>query len=166
MQVDSERRPDVVLEQILAEAFPDRRGVEAWGAFLHAHAALMRHLATSMVEQTGLTIGDFDVLGQLAYAGGELRMTDLAARAFSSRANMTRRIDRLVEEGLVRRAKAGDDARSVVVVLTDVGLARFVEVAPRHLQEVAGLFVAPLTDEELATFERVLARITPSCSFG
>ena len=65
---------------------------------------MVRELATDLVNETGLTLGDFDVLAQLAFGGGELRMSDLAARAFSSRSGMTRRVDRLVDEGLVGRS--------------------------------------------------------------
>ena len=86
------------------------------------------------------------MLAQLADAGGELRMTELADRAFSSRSGMTRRIDRLVEEGLVRRAGADADARGVVVALTDAGVARLTETAPVHLRGVAETFVAQLDD--------------------
>ena len=95
-----------------------------------------------------------------------MRMTELAARVFSSRSNLTRRIDRLVEEGLVRRGSAATDARGVVVGLTDTGVARLAETAPVHLREVANLFVTPLTDEELAALERVLTKITRDCTFG
>jgi DNA-binding MarR family transcriptional regulator len=155
-----------LLDRIVAEALPGRRGLGAWYALLQAHATLMRRLATDLVEETGLTLGDFDVLVQLAVAGGELRMTELAARAFSSRSGMTRRIDRLVDEGLVRRANADADARGVVVGLTDAGAARLSETAPVHLRGVAKLFVAPLDDEELAVLERALTKVTVDCTFG
>ena len=133
---------------------------------MQAHATLMRQLATDLVEETGLTLGDFDVLAQLANAGGELRMTELAARAFSSRSALTRRIDRLVEEGLVQRANTDADARGVVVALTEAGVERLAETAPVHLRGVAELFVAPLDDEELAVLERALAKVTRDCTFG
>src|SRR4051812_38724752 len=126
----------------------------------------MRQLATDLVQQTGLTLGNFDVLVQLAAAGGELRMTELAARVFSSRAGLTRRIDRLVEEGLVRRTRADADARGVVVALTDAGVERLTETAPVHLRGVANSFVAPLDDEEFAVLERALAKVTHDCTFG
>ena len=93
-------------------------------------------------------------------------MTELAARAFSSRSGMTRRIDRLVEEGLVRRANADADARGVVVALTDAGVARLTETAPVHLRGVANLFVAHLDDQELAVLERALDKVTLDCTFG
>jgi DNA-binding MarR family transcriptional regulator len=166
MQAPSETDLAAVLERLVDDALPDQRGLNAWRSLLQAHASLMRELATDLVTKTGLTLGDFDVLAQLALAGGELRMTDLAARAFSSRSSMTRRVDRLVDEGLVRRSGAEADARSVVVALTEAGLARLRETVPVHLRKVSELFIERLDDQELATLERALDKVTPDCSFG
>jgi DNA-binding MarR family transcriptional regulator len=166
MQVPSQADTSGLLDRLIAEALPGRRGVGAWRALMQAHATLMRQLATDLVEKTGLTLGDFDVLGQLANAGGELRMTELAARAFSSRSALTRRIDRLAEEGLVQRANTDADARGVVVALTEAGVERLAETAPVHLRGVANLFVARLDDEELAVLERALDKVTHDCTFG
>ena len=115
MQVLS--NPDVValLDRLVADELPGRRGLDAWTSLLRAHATLMRQLESDLEAETGLALADFDVLAQLATAGGELRMTELAARALISRSGMTRRVARLVEEGLVRRAGADRDGRVVVV---------------------------------------------------
>lgn len=166
MQVHSE--PDVadLLDRLVAEALPGRRGLGAWKALLKARATLLRRLATDLEKKTGLTLGDFDVLGQLAEAGGALRMTELADRTLSSRSGMTRRIDRMVEEGVVRRASADGDARGVLVALTDAGLSRLAETAPVHLRGVAELFVARLDDEELAALESALDKVTVDGGFG
>ena len=126
----------------------------------------MRQLATDLQATTGLSLGDFDILGRLAEAGGSLRMTELADRTLSSRSGMTRRIHRMVEEGLVRRAGAGDDARGVVVALTNAGLSRLAETAPIHLRGVSELFVARLDDQELAALESTLEKVTLDCKFG
>jgi DNA-binding MarR family transcriptional regulator len=166
VQISTQSEKQEFVERIVDEALPGGRGWGAWRAFLHAHAALLRRLATDLVQETGLTLGDFDVLIQLADAGGELRMTDLAARAFSSRSNMTRRIERLVEEGLVDRQVDPADARSVVVILTERGRNRFAETAPVHLSGVAELFAAKLSDDELVLLERVLKKVCPDASFG
>jgi DNA-binding MarR family transcriptional regulator len=166
MQILSEATPAAALDRLASDAVPGQRGLAAWRSLLQAHASLMRELATDLVTRTGLTLGDFDVLAQLALADGELRMTELAARAFSSRSGMTRRIDRLIDEGLVRRSSADADARGVVVALTDSGLARLHETVPVHLGRVSELFVGQLDDEELAFLERVLAKVTLNCSFG
>jgi DNA-binding MarR family transcriptional regulator len=155
-----------LLDRLVAAELPERRGVEAWASLLQAHATLMRRLESDLERETGLALADFDVLAQLARAGGEMRMTELAARALISRSGMTRRVTRLVEEGLVRRADADADGRGVVVALTDAGVARLAETAPVHARGISKLFVAQLDDQELAILERALGKVIIDCSFG
>jgi DNA-binding MarR family transcriptional regulator len=126
----------------------------------------LRQLEKDLEKETGLALADFDVLAQLALAGGELRMTELAERALISRSGMTRRVARLVDVGLVRRANADSDARGVVVAVTDAGMARLTETAPVHARAIAELFVAKLNDQELAALESALAKVTLDCGFG
>jgi DNA-binding MarR family transcriptional regulator len=166
MQVSTKQDLAAHLGRLIDEAVPGRRGLEAWGALLEAHATLMRQLQTDLVTKTGLDLNDFDVISQLAQAGGRLRMTDLAARAFSSRSGLTRRIDRLVEEGLVDRTTADGDARGVVVGLTDAGMARVSDTVPVHLRMVAELFMAKLDDQELAILESALRKVILDRTFG
>src|SRR5438876_12404763 len=108
--------PDVAahFDRILAREVPGGHGLQAWDALLRAHATLLRELETDLESKTGLALADFDVLAQLAIAGGSLRMAELADRALISRSGMTRRVTRLLREGLVRRAQADVDARGVV----------------------------------------------------
>jgi DNA-binding MarR family transcriptional regulator len=155
-----------LLSRLVAAELPNQRGLRAWRSLLRAHATLVRQLETDLEKETGLPLADFDVLAQLAEAGGELRMGELADRALISRSGMTRRVARLVAEGLVRRANAGADARGVVVVLTDAGVARLTETAPVHLRGVRDLFVARLNDQELAVLKTALDKVTPDCKFG
>src|SRR5438874_661868 len=134
MQIPSKTDVAGLLDRLVTRELPSGNGLEAWDSFLRAHATLMRRLELELAQATGFALADFDVLAQLARAGGELRMTDLAARALISRSGMTRRVSRLVDEGLVRRADADADARGVVVALTDAGVARLTETAPVHLR--------------------------------
>ena len=166
MQVHSKSEVAGLLDRLVADALPSGSGLEAWASLLQAHATLMRRLETDLVQATGLALADFDVLAQLASAGGELRMTDLAARALISRSGMTRRVARLVDEGLVRRANTDADARGVVVALTDAGVARLTETAPVHLRGVSELFVAQLDEQELAVLKSALDKVVVDCTFG
>jgi DNA-binding MarR family transcriptional regulator len=161
-------KPDTAsrFDRILAREVPGKRGLQAWSALLRAHAALVRQLETDLEGKTGLALADYDVLAQLAVAGGSLRMTELAGQALISRSGMTRRVTRLVQEGLVSRAHADADARGVVVLLTDSGLDRLTVAAPIHLRGVSDLFIANLDDKELAALESALAKVTRDCNFG
>src|SRR5438094_7989524 len=164
MQVSPTSEVTTLLDRLVAEALPDRNGLEAWSSLLQAHATLMRRLEVDLAQETGLALADFDVLAQLANAGGELRMAELAARALISRSGMTRRVARLVDEGLVRRAGADADGRGVVVALTDAGVARLAETAPAHARGISKLFVAQLDGQELAVLERTLRKVIVDCS--
>ena len=166
MQVDSEHEVAGLLDRLVAKELPDRGGLDAWSSLLRAHATLLRRLEVDLAQATGLALADFDVLAQLANAGGELRMTDLAARALISRSGMTRRVARLVDEGLVRRANVDADRRGVVVALTDAGVARLTETAPVHLRGVSELFVAQLDEQELAALKSALDKVIVDCTFG
>jgi DNA-binding MarR family transcriptional regulator len=166
MQVESQPSVAGPLAPLIETELPGLRGLEAWQALLRAHATLLRQLEKDLEKETGLALADFDVLAQLAIAGGELRMTELANRALISRSGMTRRVARLVEVRLVRRANADADARGVVVALTKAGMARLTETAPVHARGIADLFVAKLSDQELAALESALAKVTLDCGFG
>jgi DNA-binding MarR family transcriptional regulator len=166
MQVLSKPDTAAHFDRIVAREVPGRRGLKAWDALLRAHATLLRQLEIDLETKTGLALADFDVLAQLAIAGGSLRMTELADRALISRSGMTRRVTRLVRERLVRRAHADGDARGVVVQLTKSGLDRLTVAAPVHMRGVSDLFVAKLGDRELAVLENALAKVTLDCTFG
>jgi DNA-binding MarR family transcriptional regulator len=166
MQVPSKPDAAAHFDRIVAREVPGRRGLQAWDALLRAHATLLRELETDLESQTGLALADFDVLAQLAIAGGSLRMTELADRALISRSGMTRRVTRLVHERLVRRDHADADGRGVVVGLTKAGLDRLTVAAPVHMRGVSDLFIKKLDDRELAVLERALVKVTLDCTFG
>ena len=166
MQVSSVPNAAARFDRIVAREVPGGRGLKAWDALLRAHATLLRQLETDLESKTGLALADFDVLAQLAIAGGSLRMTELADQALISRSGMTRRVSRLVQERLVRRAHADADARGVVVGLTNAGLDRLTVAAPVHVRGVSDLFLTKLEDRELAVLESALAKVTIDCTFG
>jgi DNA-binding MarR family transcriptional regulator len=166
MQVFPEPDAAAQFDRILASEVPGRRGLLAWDRLLRAHATVLRQLETDLESKTGLALADFDVLAQLAIAGGSLRMTELADRALISRSGMTRRVTQLVHEGLVGRSHADADARGVTVQLTKAGLDRLTVAAPVHVRGVSDLFLTKLDDHELGVLESALAKITIDCTFG
>jgi DNA-binding MarR family transcriptional regulator len=166
VQIDPETDVAELFDRLVEDQVPGRRGMAAWRSLLRAHATLMRQLEIDLERETGLALADFDVLAQLALAGGELRMSELAARVLISRSGMTRRVARLVDDGLARRGTAGSDGRGVVVALTDAGVARLTDTAPVHVRGVSELFVAKLDDRELAALEGALDKVSVDCAFG
>ena len=93
-------------------------------------------------------------------------MTELAARALISRSGMTRRVARLVDEGLVRRTSA--DAEPAASSSRSRRRAWRASPRPLPVQRAGSskLFVEQLDDEELAVLEGALDKVSLDCSFG
>ena len=134
--------------------------MRAWLALMRSHAALTRRLDADLVALHGLTLNDYDVLVQLAFAPEQrLRMSDLADRILLTRSGMTRRVDRLQRSGLVIRRSCESDARGAFAELTEAGAETLAAARSGHLQTVRKLFTGRLVEEELREIARLLEPI-------
>ena len=138
--------------------------MRAWHAFLEAHAVVTRRLEAELAAQTNLPLAHYDVLVQLALAPeGRLRMHELAERVLLSRSGVTRLVDRLEAEGLVRRATCASDARGAFAALSDAGMARLRDATPFHLDGVRRHFTDLLRPAELEQLAALLERLAAGC---
>src|SRR4051812_9820606 len=111
--------------------------VDAWAALLQVHAGLVPVLDRELRDRVRLPLTWYDVLLELAAAQDRrLTMSELADRVVLSRTRVSRVVDELARDGLVRREAHPQDARSAYAALTPEGLARFKEAAPVY---VAGI---------------------------
>lgn len=132
----------------------------AWRSFLQAHAVLVRRLEADLLAEHQLPLASYDVLVQLVESSERrLRMTDLAQRVLISRSGLTRLVDRLEREGLVRREACDDDARGLFAVLTDAGFQRLRRAAPTHLRGVASYAIDRLDAAQVAALAEICARL-------
>jgi DNA-binding MarR family transcriptional regulator len=124
--------------------------LRAWQALLHAHYQITKILDAELRAGHAISLDAYDVLLRLARADGRsLRMTQLAERVLIPPSTLTRRVDRLVEQGLVQRSKEPDDARVVAVGLTDRGLSLLRRAARTHLQGIHAHFTGKLDADQL-----------------
>ena len=138
--------------------------MEAWLAFLKAHAGLVALLDRELMEEHGLSVGEYEVLAFLSRAPeARMRMSDLAAHVLISPAGLTRRVDRLERKGLVSRSRDIGDSRVVHAVLTDPGAAKLKAVTTTHVRGIRRHFADVLTREELRKVGRALWKVAGSC---
>jgi DNA-binding MarR family transcriptional regulator len=134
--------------------------LDAWRRFLRAHTVVIRRLEADLLAEHNLPLASYDVLVQLVEAPDRrLRMTDLAQRVLLSRSGLTRLVDRLEREGLVRREACESDARGLFAVLTDEGYARLRRATPTHLRGVSDYAVGRLGPDELDQLRAILGRL-------
>jgi DNA-binding MarR family transcriptional regulator len=132
----------------------------SWRRFLQAHAVVTRRLEADLLAEHQLPLASYDVLVQLVEAPERrLRMTELAQRVLISRSGLTRLVDRLEREGLVRREACDDDARGLFAVLTDDGYERLRRASSTHLRGVHTYAIGRLDDTQVAALAQICAAL-------
>jgi DNA-binding MarR family transcriptional regulator len=111
----------------------------------------------SVFERYDLSAADFAVIASLRRAGVPYRLpqTVLMERLGRTSGTISVRIDRLVRKGAVSREPDPEDARGVLIALTDRGLELFDAVAPVHLANEDRMLSA-LGGEERVMLARLL----------
>src|SRR3954452_22012863 len=116
----------------------------AFGLFAEAYTGLTADFAAQL-EENRLSAVEFEVLMRLARSPEKrLRMTDLAGQTSLSTSGVTRVVDRMERDGLVRREACPSDRRSSYAVVTDDGLGRLEQVLPGHLELLQEWFIGQL----------------------
>jgi DNA-binding MarR family transcriptional regulator len=150
----------VAIAQPSSGDMPSRDDLAVWRSFLRAHAQLIRTLEAELGEAREIPLASYDVLVQLAEAPAHrLRMTELADRVLLSRSGLTRLIDRLERDGLVRREPVANDARGMYAVLTAAGIDRLRSATRVHLPGVEAHFARRFNRQELARLGQLLGRL-------
>ncbi|MGI8846318.1 MAG: MarR family winged helix-turn-helix transcriptional regulator, partial [Thermoleophilaceae bacterium] len=110
---------------------------------------MSRALDAELAAAHGLPLSSYEVLLFLAHSPeGRMRMAELADSVLLSRSGLTRLVDRLEREGLVRRESCPGDARGLNAVITDAGRDRFDAARRTHLAGVRKRYLDRLTEGE------------------
>jgi DNA-binding MarR family transcriptional regulator len=135
-------------------------GTQAFGALLRAHMSATKQLNAQLVADHGLTLSDYGVLLQLAWAPDRrMRRVDLADKILLTASGITRLLDGLERNGFVERASCDFDRRVVYAVLTDAGLAKLRKAATTHVPQIEALFGARLDERELDDLITLLGKL-------
>lgn len=133
--------------------------LRTWLKLLKATRGIEAELRERMRREWGTTLPRFDVLAALHRAEGGLTMSELSGTLRVSNGNVTGLVDRLAEDGLLRREAVEGDRRASRVRLTPEGRRRFIAMARLHEAWVDEL-LSPIGAEGLQVIRTRLARIT------
>lgn len=144
---------------------PDTASLEpeqltAYFALMEVGNLLQHAVEQQLREEGGLSYIQFQILAVLGESPeGRARMTDVADRLVHSRSGLTYQVGQLAEACLVAKSPSPEDERSVIVCLTSHGRALLDRVMAGHVQVVRRLFLAPLSNEDVADLGDVLVRV-------
>ena len=109
----------------------------------------------------GLTTPKMRALAVLSVIEGPL-IGELAVYAVVEQSTLSRALDQLAAEGLIRREADAADSRAVRVFITDAGRAAFETLWPRMADSYARMFRGVPEEERrafVATLQKMLANI-------
>ena len=149
----------------------DPREDRAWRAFMHAHHQLGVRLNRLLLQDSGLTEADYEILAVLsAHPTGHIPAQELGALVQWEKSRLSHQVRRMAERGLIAREPNPADGRSAMICLLPAGRRAIQDAAPQHVRNVRRDFIDLFTPAELDTFaalnERVLRHLAEEPSPG
>ena len=135
----------------------DAARVAAWRDLQSIVADLTRGIDDDLRLEWAVPLGWFDVLATLRQLDGRARPQDLAAQMRIPPSSLSRRLDRLEEEGWIARHRDvdPDDHRRVEVELTTRGRTLWREMSITYRRSVQSRFAARLNDDQIAVITQL-----------
>ena len=136
----------------------DNVRVGVWRGMQALVGEIERNIDDELRAEWDISLGWFDVLASLQRLGGRARPLDVSSDMRLPPSSVSRRLDRLEEEGWIARHKYVDanDHRAVDVELTKTGRRLWREMSVTYRRSLQALFAVHLDDVDIADMQRVL----------
>jgi DNA-binding MarR family transcriptional regulator len=134
-----------------------------WRALARFFVVAPRLLDEDLQRGAHMSLSAYTILLHLSEAPErELRMTELANRAYLSGSRTTRLVDELIDEGLVGKERNAADGRGFDVTLTQEGMAALQRAYPVHLRSVRARVLDHVDRSTLPCFAKAVSAIAES----
>lgn len=118
----------------------EKTSLKLWLQLAKTSAALQAQVNVRFRARHNQSLARFDVLSQLARAPGQsLNVGALSQALIASPGNISRLLDRMQSDGLIKRQASAVDRRSIAVKITPKGSALFDEMAEDHANWINAL---------------------------
>jgi DNA-binding MarR family transcriptional regulator len=122
-----------------------------WTRYMRVQKQLFAELNRQLQRDFGLSLSDWDVLVALSSSDSARQgVTELAKTLGWERSRLSHHAARMQKRGLLMRVVSPDDGRVVMLELTPAGRQASHTAAPKHVETVRQLFLAPLDAEHIA----------------
>ena len=139
----------------------DNVRVETWRSLQSLVGHLERTIDDELRAEWDIAIGWFDVMTSLQRLGGVARPLDIASDLRLPASSVSRRLDRLEEEGWIARHRFVDerDRRAVEIELTKSGRRLWREMNVSYRRAVQASFAVHMSDDDIANIARILTAL-------
>jgi DNA-binding MarR family transcriptional regulator len=138
----------------------DAREDRAWRAFMHAHHQLTVCLNRLLLQDSGLSGADYEILAVLSgLPEGRMPAQEMGTLLRWEKSRLSHQVRRMQEQGLVAREPNPSDGRSAMIVLLPAGRRAIEDAAPEHVRNVRRHMTDLFTPAELDTLAGLNERI-------
>ncbi|MEI7548208.1 MAG: MarR family transcriptional regulator [Actinomycetota bacterium] len=139
----------------------DAERIALWRQLCTLATGLQRKIDQQLIDEHDLPLTWFDVLTAVRNAGGAMRVHELCTALDDVSSSLSRRVDRMVEEGYLRRKHTPqpDDRRAVTVSMTTNGRYAWRDANITYRRMVQAHFAQRLTETDIAALQRVWSKL-------
>ena len=128
-----------------------------WLRLLTCTTLIENEVRRRLRDNFDVTLPRFDLLAQLERTPNGMTLGELSQRMMVSNGNITGLVERLSDQGLIRRRPASNDRRVQIVSLTAEGRRFFRTMAKANADWVGELF-ADLSENDIEAMMKLLAK--------
>jgi len=139
----------------------DAERIALWRQLSTSATLLEREIDQQLAEEHGVPLAWFECMTAIREVGGTMRVHELCEALDEIPSSLSRRLDRLDEEGMIRRKRTPlpDDRRAVSVTLTAAGRAAWRDANITFRRMVQQHFAQHLSDSDIAALQRILGKL-------
>lgn len=139
---------------------PSQSAVRAWTRLNRAQRLVFDAIEAELKAAGFPPLDVYDALLELSRAPDRrMRQLDLRSAMLFRQYSMSRLVDRLEQDGLVRRERCADDARAQWIVITEKGLALRAAMWPPYADAIARVVGDKLSDHEADRIAKALEKL-------
>ena len=139
---------------------PSDTAVTAWAGLIRAQQVLLERVEADLKAAGLPPLGWYDVLIELRRTeNARLRQYELGDKVLLSKHNLSRLLDRLEEEKLVKRQPCKEDGRGAVVTITASGKALQKKMWPVYERAIERYFAQHLSKSQAEQLAELMRRL-------
>jgi DNA-binding MarR family transcriptional regulator len=139
----------------------DAERIALWRQWCTSSTTLRRRIDQQLMEEHDLPLPWFDCLTAIRGADGAMRIHELCEALDEIPSSLSRRLDRMEDEGFVRRKRTptADDRRAVAVSITKFGRETWHDANITYRRMVQQQFAQHLTETDIGALQRIFGKL-------
>lgn len=140
---------------------PSKLAISTWAQLLRTSQRFTDQVEAALKHAQLPMLGWYDILLELHRAGSDgLRQFELGEKLLLAKHNLSRRIDKLQQEGLAERYLCESDGRGNVIAITDEGKKLLAKMWPVYAAQIEVLFEENLSGAEQQQLSALLEKLS------